>query len=157
MSALPTMFAGPSLMTSVRLIRYKESEPTHSHRRQVMRRFAKTFAQPIAPDSVAPTSNKFTFDLAGLELGDDDLTEVRQEAVKAAMLAAARLKAGPAFSDFGTFSTFSTFSTFGSSVGRESLPEIQLPGEIDPIARRAIEQTLGGRSAGKIGGAVQKS
>ena len=110
-----------------------------------MRRFAKTFAQPIAPDAVAPTSNKFTFDLAGLDLGDADLGEIRQEAVKAAMLAAARLKAGPSFSDFGTFSTFSTFSTFGSSVGREVLQPVDLPTEIDPIARRAIEQTLGGR------------
>jgi len=117
-----------------------------------MRRFAKTFAQPLAPETVAPKSNKFTFDLAGVDLADSDLESVRQEAVKAARLAAARLKGGPSFSDFGTFSAFSTFSTFGMSVGRESLPELDLPTEIDPIARRAIEQTLsGGPRAAKIG------
>lgn len=85
-----------------------------------MPRALKAFSQ-VEPRSLqmsAPKSNHFTLDLAGLNLSDDQIAQVRSEAVKAAMLAAVGLigKAGGKanLDDFGTFSTFSTFSTFGS-------------------------------------------
>jgi hypothetical protein len=112
-----------------------------------MQRFAKTFAQPRRPDKVGPTSNKFTFDLAGVPLTDDHLEAVRSEAVKAAMVAASDLlKVGNAFDDFGTFSTFSTFSTFGMSVGDQVLPvERPSAGKISKGVQRAIDETIGER------------
>ena len=62
-----------------------------------------------------PTSNKITFDLGGLQLTEKHLADVRSEAVRAALFAAANLLRGGGLMDgFGTFSTFSTFSTFGS-------------------------------------------
>lgn len=85
-----------------------------------MPRALKAFSQvePRSLQITAPKSNQFTLDLAGLHLSEEHLAEVRSEAVKAAMLAAAGLvaRAGgrPNLDDFGTFSTFSTFSTFGS-------------------------------------------
>lgn len=110
-----------------------------------MRRFAKTFAQPLRPSDVAPKSNQFTIDLMGLDLNDDHLEQIRSEAVKAAMVAAAGLvkRGGNAFDSFGTFSTFSTFSTFGSGVA--DLPQVDLPASLDAGAAQAIATTLGGR------------
>jgi hypothetical protein len=35
-----------------------------------MKRFAKTFSQPAVPGEVAPRSNLFTIDVAGLHLND---------------------------------------------------------------------------------------
>ena len=82
-----------------------------------MPRALKAFSQvePRALNLSAPKSNQFKLDLAGLQLNDAQLAQVRSEAVKAAMLAAAALLRGNSLEDFGTFSTFSTFSTFGNA------------------------------------------
>lgn len=107
-----------------------------------MDRQVKTFAQPVRPTAVGPTSNKFTLDLGGLTLSEEHLGQVRSEAVKAAMLAAAELlRDRSAFDGFGTFSTFSTFSTFGMSSGRHGLP-FELADDISPGAKQAIEETF---------------
>ena len=110
-----------------------------------MRRFAKTFAQPMIPDEVGPKSNKFTIDLAGLDLREEDLQNVRSAAVKSAMQMAGKLLRGQtkAFDYFGTFSTFSTFSTFGSGA---SSP-FELGDDLDAGAKKALEQTLKQRGA----------
>jgi len=111
-----------------------------------MVRYAKTYAQPTKPEVIPPRSNKFTIDLAGLELTDEQLSKIRSEAVRSAMLSAANILADRArlWDDFGTFSTFSTFGLFASGAF-EALPAAarELPAELAPEARRAIEQTLG--------------
>ena len=90
-----------------------------------MARVLKTFnqIQPQNLEKAAPKSNSLSLDLAGLNLTDAHLAQIRQAAVKAAMSAAAQIvgKGGGVLSD--SFSTFSTFSTFGSgsTIGR---PEI---------------------------------
>ena len=108
-----------------------------------MNRYSKTYAQPLRPEAVGPKSNKFTLDLAGLALTDEQLAKVRSEAVKAAMLTASEVLRsvglGNLFDDFGTFSTFSTFSTFGSGVA--------IPAETPQDHRAIIEQTLGAKIA----------
>ena len=95
-----------------------------------MPRSLKTFSQvePQRMELARPKANMFTLDLAGLELDSSQLEQVRQEAVKAAMVAASELlgNRGQAVMDgFATFSTFSTFSTFGSGSAR---PDLVRPG-----------------------------
>ncbi len=99
------------------------------------------------PDDVGPSSNKFTIDLAGISLSDEDLAGIRKEAVKSAMLAASRVLGGKdnVFDSFGTFSTFSTFSTFGSAA---SSP-IELPSGVSQDDKKIIERTLEGKGGGK--------
>src|SRR5262245_52803850 len=81
-----------------------------------MARSVRTFAvaEPKKAGSGQPKSNAFTFDLSGLDMTDEHLVQVRQEALRAAMKAAASLVKPGVMDDFGTFSTFSTFGTFGS-------------------------------------------
>jgi hypothetical protein len=112
-----------------------------------MNRYAKTYSQPAKPDLVGPHSNKFTVDLMGVPLTDQDLEHVRSAAVKAAMLAAAGLLKQDA-SAFDAFGTFSTFSTFGSGAAGTK-PELDIPHDLSPGATRAIEETLGGRARRK--------
>jgi len=111
-----------------------------------MPRALKAFSQ-VEPRSLsisAPKSNRVTFDLAGLHLNDEQIAQVRSEAVKAAMLAAAGLVARatgrPNLDDFGTFSTFSTFSTFGSGAAFGGRPiDVAAAGEIAaPILEKVI-------------------
>lgn len=113
-----------------------------------MNRYAKTFSQPERPDDIPPISNKFTIDLMGLSVSEEQLGRIRSEAVKAALVAAADLLKGKegVFDDFGTFSTFSTFSTFGS--GAAELPRVELPSSVDQDAARVIGRALGGRKKG---------
>jgi hypothetical protein len=98
-----------------------------------MARASKSFALIDARNPApAPISNRFSLDLGGLGLSDDQLSQVRQEAVRAAMQGAGSilLRAGrPGLDDFGTFSTF---STFGSGVER---PELQAQPIIDRVVR----------------------
>jgi len=79
-----------------------------------MSRALKTFSEvrPLKAELAQPQVNSFAIDLAGLDLSEGQLAEVRQEAVKAAMLAANRLSSLSDIAD--SFSTFSTFSTFSS-------------------------------------------
>jgi hypothetical protein len=110
-----------------------------------MPRALKTFAavEPANRASAAPTTNSFTLDLGGLSLSNDQLSQVRQQAVKAAMTAAAGLLGHGgrgSMDDFGTFSTFATFSTFGSGAAR---PELQL-GDLAVGAQTVINRALGG-------------
>lgn len=113
-----------------------------------MPRALKAFSQvePRALQLSAPKSNQFKLDLAGLDLSDEQLSHVRSEAVKAAMLAAAGLvKVGggkASLEDFGTFSTFSTFSTFGSGSAFGGRPTDILEHAANPIIGKVI-----GRSA----------
>lgn len=60
---------------------------------------------------------KLSFDFGAIELSPDQIAQVRSEAVKAAMGAAARLlgRDDPIVIE-ESFSTFSTFSTFSSAV-----------------------------------------
>jgi hypothetical protein len=109
-----------------------------------MPRALKTFAaiEPVNRANAAPTTNSFTLDLGGLSLSSDQLSQVRQQAVKAAMTAAAGLlgRGGQGSMDyFGTFSTFATFSTFGSVAAR---PELQ-PGNLASGAQTVINRALG--------------
>ena len=112
-----------------------------------MPRALKAFSQ-VEPRSLqisAPKSNLLTLDLGGLSLTDDQLGQIRQEAVKAAMLTAAGLvrAAGgrPSLDDFGTFSTFSTFSTFGSGSAFGGRPiEIIATAE---LAQPVLEKVIG--------------
>lgn len=110
-----------------------------------MQRYAKTFAQPMHPDDIAPKSNKFTLDLMGLNLSEGQLARVRAEAVKAAMTATAGLLGGGrgrnVLQDFGTFSTFSTFSSFGSGVSSPNQQDD--PGQQGDPVQQTIQQTLG--------------
>jgi hypothetical protein len=76
----------------------------------------------------APVSNRFSLDLGGLGLSDDQLNQVRHEAVRAAMQAVAAI-GRPSLDDFGTFSTF---STFGSGTER---PVLQAQPIIDRVVR----------------------
>jgi hypothetical protein len=111
-----------------------------------MPRALKAFSQvePRNLQVAAPKTNSFTLDLGGLHLSDGQLTHIRQQAVKAAMLAAAAAlgRAGVAsLDDFGTFSTFSTFSTFGSG----SFGEFA----VNPAAQLVIDKVL---QSGAVGG-----
>jgi hypothetical protein len=105
-----------------------------------MARARKTFAAVEASlaGKEVPLKHSLALDLVGLKLSDDELAEVRQEAVKAALLKAASL-VGKAGAAMDSFSTFSTFSTFGSSVGRQ----VELPSEIPAEARGIIGRVLG--------------
>src|SRR5436189_2955478 len=107
-----------------------------------MPRTLKVYSQvePQMAEHTLAKSNQFTLDLAGLHLTDDQLAQVRQEAVKAAMTAAARLVPRTIADDFGTFSTFSTFGTFSSGV---ALPA-ELPGvaELPNAARTLVNKVL---------------
>ena len=88
-----------------------------------MNRQLKTYSSYTGKD--VPSSSKITFDLGGLQLNDKHLNEVRAEAVRAAMIAAASLlKSNASLDGFATFSTFSTFSTFGSGSFRELPSEL---------------------------------
>ncbi len=109
-----------------------------------MPRAMKAFSQ-VEPRSLqisAPKSNQIRLDLGGLSLTDEQIAQVRQEAVKAAMLTAAGLlgRAGrPSFDDFGTFSTFSTFSTFGSGSAFGGRPaEIFAAEAAQPILEKVV-------------------
>ena len=115
-----------------------------------MPRALKAFSQ-VEPRNIqiaAPKSNQFALDLGGLNLTDDQLGQIRHEAVKAAMLAAANLLAAagrPNLDDFGTFSTFSTFSTFGSGSAFGGRPLEIRPGvSIGSEAKPVIESILKG-------------
>jgi hypothetical protein len=110
-----------------------------------MPRALKAYSQeePRSLQIAAPKSNKFTLDLAGIDLTEDQLDQVRSEAVKAAMLSAAGLLAGGGrlnLDDFGTFSTFSTFSTFGSGPAMKSKgSDVTSGAEIaNPVLRKVI-------------------
>lgn len=104
-----------------------------------MQRLAKTFSAPKDTETATPSTNKFTIDLGNLPLSESHISDIRAEAVKAAMAAAAQLvgrKGGGAFSDFATFSTFSTFSTFGSG----SSFERDLPEDVRAIINDTLRQ-----------------
>jgi hypothetical protein len=111
-----------------------------------MPRALKAFSQvePRSLQITAPKSHQFTLDLAGLNLSEDQIAQVRNEAAKAAMLAAAGLiaKSGgrPNLDDFGTFSTFSTFSTFGSGAAFGGRPvDVTEAAEIaQPVIGRVV-------------------
>jgi len=105
-----------------------------------MARTLKTFSQIAAPNlqAASPTNNSFTVDLGGLNLSADQISQVRQEAVRAALAAAATHL--PQVAD--SFSTFSTFSTFGSGAAR-GLPEMNLPGLSAP-AQNLIGRVVAG-------------
>jgi len=111
-----------------------------------MPRALKAFSQtePRSLQIAAPKSNQFTLDLAGLNLSDDQIAQIRSEAVKAAMLSAATLLARsggrPSLDDFGTFSTFQTFSTFGSGAAFGGRPvEVAAAAE---LAAPVVEKVL---------------
>lgn len=111
-----------------------------------MRRYAKTFTQTQGDGPIAPYSNKFTVDLMGVEIDDDQLQRIRAEAVRAALTAAAKLlRRDDLFDAFGTFSTFSTFSTFGSGAALEGGPAA----DIGAQAQRAIDDVVGGKRRAK--------
>ncbi|MBV6323427.1 hypothetical protein [Duganella violaceipulchra] len=109
-----------------------------------MPRALKAFSQvePRAIQLAVPKSNQFKLDLAGLHLTEEQLTAVRSEAVKAAMLAAAGLLRGngkgSVLEDFGTFSTFSTFSTFGSGAAFGGRPMDIVENINNPIIGKVI-------------------
>jgi hypothetical protein len=79
-----------------------------------MARNLKTFRVRPAPkpSDAAPKSSQLTVDLGGLDLSENQLAQIRNNAVRAALTAAAGLIDPGRFAD--GFSTFSTFSTFGS-------------------------------------------
>jgi len=80
----------------------------------------------------APQTNSFTLDLAGLGLSEEQLSEVRQEAVKAAMLSASSLSEVT----MDSFSTFSTFSTFSSgSAGKLLGDSLRIPSVINRVLK----------------------
>lgn len=111
-----------------------------------MRRYAKSFSQTQGSTDLAPHSNKFTIDLMGLEIDDEQLARIRSEAVRAAMTAAAKLlRKDNIFDAFGTFSTFSTFSTFGSGASYDAGPA----GELTDQTQRAIDDVVGGKRRAK--------
>jgi hypothetical protein len=115
-----------------------------------MPRALKTFSQvePQNLEVAKPKANMFTLDLAGLDLTPDQLEQVRQEAVKGAMVAAAGLLGDrvAAMDGFATFSTFSTFSTFGSGAARPELIRTgldragieRLPTEVQTVINRVL-------------------
>ncbi len=77
-----------------------------------MNRYSKTYNQPEKPDDLKPLSSKLTIDLMGLQLSDDQMKQIRSEAVKSAIAHAKNLLSLPRFDEaFGTFSTFSTFTS----------------------------------------------
>ena len=112
-----------------------------------MPRSLKTYSQvePQRVELARPKGNMFTLDLAGLDLAPDQLEQVRQEAVRAAMVAASGLLAnrgGGAMDGFATFSTFSTFSTFGSGADLVRPLERQglerLPVDVQAVISRVL-------------------
>lgn len=108
-----------------------------------MARSLKTFAktEPRNIEIALPRTNQFTLDLAGLDLSEDQLATVRQQAVRAALEAAAGLAVGgrETLADFGTFSTFSTFSTFGSGAAR---PGVLVAAKLNPAALTVIDKVV---------------
>lgn len=116
-----------------------------------MPRLLKSYTEldPAKPEQAVPKSNRFTLDLAGLDLTEDELAKVRQEAVRAAMVSAASMLAprfgGDVMNGFGTFSTFATFSTFSSGSAFEQLEERLQQGltELPREARSTINKVVG--------------
>jgi hypothetical protein len=106
-----------------------------------MPRALKAFSQadPVSPQTAAPTSNRFSLDLSGLNLSEDQLAQVRHSAVKSAMAAAANLLARGSrapLDDFGTFSTFSTFGSGAAAIGPgESRPSQEAQEVINKVVR----------------------
>ena len=105
-----------------------------------MPRTLKTFKQlsPASYEKAVPTSNRISLDLAGLNLSDEQLAAVRQQAVKAAMTAAGNvLKRGGLANLADSFSTFSTFSTFGSGASFEG-PEVFATKDAGSLIERIV-------------------
>jgi hypothetical protein len=100
-----------------------------------MGRTLKNFSdiRPSQTKLAAPQANSFTLDLAGLGLSEEQISEVRQEAVKAAMLAASRLSKVLDITD--SFSTFSTFSTFSSGSANLPTDGLKIPGIVDRVLK----------------------
>jgi hypothetical protein len=100
-----------------------------------MARVLKNFSdiQPLQAKSAAPQTNSFTLDLAGLNLSEEQLSGVRQEAVKAALLAASSLSQVDITDSFSTFSTFSTFSS--GSAGRLPGNVLKIPSIVDRVIK----------------------
>jgi hypothetical protein len=113
-----------------------------------MPRALKAFSQvePRSLEISAPKSNTLRLDLGGIQLTDEQIAQVRQEAVKAAMRAAAGLVAlgggRAALDDFGTFSTFSTFSTFGSGAAFGGRP-VEIFAAAEPVIGRVVSPKAG--------------
>ncbi len=79
---------------------------------EVVRREKTYTGDASAPKGDNPSAT-FTFDLNDVDLTPDQIDEIRNEAAKAALKAAARhLGKGQTAAPLDTFSTFNTFNTF---------------------------------------------
>lgn len=85
-------------------------EPREVVRRQLF------FSDPHSRDAVDQPQTKLSFDLGKVDLDAKQLAGIRNEAVRAAMAAAAKFLGRDDFTvGSESFSTFSTFSTFSSA------------------------------------------
>jgi hypothetical protein len=85
-------------------------EPREVVRRQLF------FSEPPTEEVIDRPQTKLSFDLGKVDLDAKQLAGIRNEAVRAAMAAAAKFLGRDDFAiDSESFSTFSTFSTFSSA------------------------------------------